>query len=1036
MKPRLPASALLASALIVCGARAAGAVTLFDPALRFRVLRTDHFAIYFHKGEEPMARRLTTIAEETWRTLQRPLGVQPPKLTHVVLADQTEFANGYATPFPYDTVVIYTVWPSGSEFDFADWLRLAFVHEFTHIVHLDRSEGWAHIARRIVGRAPYAFPNLFLPLWQIEGLATYEESQITGYGRLHAGDHRAIVGEAARAGRLEPLDRVNGGLTDWPAGATQYAYGVGFHEYLANRFGTEKIGELADATARRFPYTSTKAFEYVYGEPLGDLWREYEASLLESTHTPPPSDPQLERLTKQGFWVSGPRFDRFTCAGCAPGIVFSARNPDGFPSLYQLALDGSAPRKMAERYLGSTTGIGRDAIYFNQLERRRNVGFYSDLYALSRWDGSVRRLTSEARLLDPDLSPDETTIVCTQARSGQRDLVLVRLKPDTTEERDTTDGKDTTRGKDATDGKDTTGGKDTTDGKDATRGKDDKDRTRGKVVSGFSRTITALVSEPDVYFDAPRWSPDGRTIVAERHRLDAMPEIVLVDVPARSVRALASDSRVRFTTPTWRPDGGAIIAAAAPEDETFNLVEVPVNGSPMRQLTHVAGGAIWPEVSPDGQTIVFAGYTADGYDLFSLPYPRQEREAIPRSGSGSEAWGRAYDARLQGSRSAEPAALPERQGPAETQRPSAPYNPLPTLVPTWWTPVISNDGVTVRAGGSISASDVLGYHGYSASASWLVTSTTTSPRPSQGLPDWQLYYAYDRWRPRLYALSSSTTTFSTGPALPSGAPSDSTERATSLEAGVFFPIVHARTAHSAFASVGRARNEFTFPDTSLTRDRTPLRASWEAITSRRYGYSISDEGGIAASATAEAVRRAFWSDGDATTYTADLRAYLPGVRPHQVVALRASGGVSNGDPTVGRTFLLGGAASAERLGNFSSRSSSLLRGFPDATFAGSRVALVNAEYRFPAYRLQRGIGTWPIFFHTIHGAVFADAGETWSTAFRADAVKTSAGVEASCDVVAAYLVRLTIALGGAIGHDRSGAVPARSLLYFRIGKAF
>ena len=35
--------------------------------------------------------------------------------------------------------------------------------------------------------------SLYLPTWQIEGLATYEESVITGEGRLHAGDFRAIV---------------------------------------------------------------------------------------------------------------------------------------------------------------------------------------------------------------------------------------------------------------------------------------------------------------------------------------------------------------------------------------------------------------------------------------------------------------------------------------------------------------------------------------------------------------------------------------------------------------------------------------------------------------------------------------------------------------------------------------------------------------------------------------------------------------------------------------------------------------------------
>src|SRR5206468_4707437 len=186
----------------------------------------------------------------------------------------------------------------------------------------------------------------------------------------------------------------------------------------------------------------------------------------------------------------------------------------------------------------------------------------------------------------------------------------------------------------------------------------------------------------------------------------------------------------------------------------------------------------------------------------------------------------------------------------------------------------------------------------------------------------------------------------------------------------------------------------------------------------------------------EAVRKSLWSDADATTITADVRAYAPGVMPHHIVAVRLSGGVSNGDPTVGRTFLLGGSTPATSLVSFSSRASSLLRGFPDATFAGSRVALVNAEYRFPVYRLERGIGTWPIFFHTIHGAVFGDAGETWTTTFRTGSIKTSAGVEASCDIVAAYFARLTFALGAALGRDRAGVVKDSAVAYFRIGKAF
>ena len=120
-----------------------------------------------------------------------------------MLVDQTELANGWATPLPVNTIMVTAAVPAG--FDFIgrteDWLQLVFTHEFTHIVHLSRSEGWAGIARRVFGRVPWAFPNLYLPIWQIEGLAAWEESRLTGEGRLHAGDFRAIEREAGRGKR-------------------------------------------------------------------------------------------------------------------------------------------------------------------------------------------------------------------------------------------------------------------------------------------------------------------------------------------------------------------------------------------------------------------------------------------------------------------------------------------------------------------------------------------------------------------------------------------------------------------------------------------------------------------------------------------------------------------------------------------------------------------------------------------------------------------------------------------------------------------
>jgi WD40-like Beta Propeller Repeat len=975
------------------------AVSLFDPALRFRSIRTDHFVVYFHQGTEPLARKLAAIAEQTWANLREPLGALPPVRTHVVLVDQSELANGSATPVPYNTVIVTTAWPAGYEFigEIDDWLRLVFTHEFTHIVHLDQSEGWARIVRRLFGRTPIGFPNLYLPTWQIEGLATYEESALTGEGRLHAGDFTAVLREAARQRALEPLDRVNGGLTDWPAGNAAYAYGLGFHQYLADRFGAGTLAALADATARRVPFTASRVFKRVYGESLGTLWNEYERSLVDSA----PADAGelgITRLTHHGFVVSGPRFDPFASDASAVEIVYSVRTPHGFPALEHIGVAGGAaamtvrsdPKRLATRYLGSTTAIGSEELYFDQQELHRNVALYSDLYAWSRATGSVRRLTSGARLLDPDLSPDGRTLVAVQDRAGQRNLALVRLKPDTTGPFDVRLKPDTT----------------------------EKGAVQSPVVSGFSRTptIETLIAEPETQFNAPRWSPDGKSIAVERHQLGGLSQIVIVDPGTKAIRTVTPYRSIRVVTPAWRPDGRAVVAAAAPRDQPFNLYEFsiddPLETLHARPLTATDGGATWPDVSPDGKTIVFVGYTTDGFDLFSMPYP-VSGEARPLRD----------------------AAAPEQTGFAELEpldHEPRPYSPWPTLRPTSWTPIVEGDNTQVRVGAATAGVDVLGYHGYAASASWLVS----GPAAAEKSPDWTLSYAYDRWRPTLWAAASSATSFFAGPPTASGTPSNATLRERRLEAGVLLPVRHVRVSHLAIVSFLAGVDEYTLPDATLSRDRRAVRAGWATSSTHTYGYSISPEGGVTVGGTAERVPGSLGSFGEATTLTADARAYLPGFGSHHVVAIRGAAGVSTGDVDIRRNFHLGGALPNPSVIDLGRNAISLLRGFGTDTFAGSHVALVNADYRWPLWRPQRGAGTWPVMLHTVHAAAFADAGHAWTGAFRRPAMKTSVGTELSADFVAGYFFRFTSTVGVAWGHDGSGTVRDRATIYARIGHAF
>ena len=64
--------------------------------------------------------------------------------------------------------------------------------------------------------------------------------------------------------------------------------------------------------------------------------------------------------------------------------------------------------------------------------------------------------------------------------------------------------------------------------------------------------------------------------------------------------------------------------------------------------------------------------------------------------------------------------------------------------------------------------------------------------------------------------------------------------------------------------------------------------------------------------------------------------------------------------------------------------------------------------------------------HTIHAAVFADAGHAWTRSFSAHDLKTSAGAELSIDIVAGYSLPFTAVVGAAWGHDGSHTVADRA----------
>jgi Tol biopolymer transport system component len=939
-RPRLLLQAFLW--LILAGSWPCGAATRYDPRLTFRTLHTAHFDIHAHQGEAALARRLADIAEHVRDRLAPELGTVDGRV-QVVLVNQSDLSNGWSTPVPYDEIEITAHPPAEASFigNETDWLQLVFTHEYTHVLHLDRSGGFMRGLRRVFGRVPLAFPNLFLPQWQIEGIATYEESRGTGRGRLAAGDFRSIVDTAARAGRFEPLDRASGGLADWPGGNAAYAYGASFHQFLADRYGPERLATLSDATAGRLPFFGSGAFRRVYGTSLGTLWQQFARSHRDASSSPSHTDENARRLTLDGFFVGALATD-------GRDIYYSSSNANGYPALMRVE-PGQEPARVAWRFAGEGTTTHGDWVVFDQVSPVRAVAWYSDLYAVRREGGGVHRLTDDARAAEPAFSPDGRELACTIDIAGRRALAVLPFD-----------------------------------------------------IGGASRP-RPLVFDAGADFGAPKWSPDGRAIVAERRRRDGF-DLVTIDPRSGELHVVLT-APVRLMTPSW-VDATTVVFAADLKREAVNVFAADLPTGAISRVTDSRSGASMPHLTASGR-LVYVGYTDEGFDVFSVPTDRRTWQPVAAG---------VFSRPAADEVSATPAAAPSD---VESPAPSQPYSPWRTLRPTYWTPVIaSGGGGEVIVGAGTAMTDALGRHSYAASIGW-----STRVRP-----DWQIEYAYDRWRPTFFVSYSDNTDPVRGGAV----------RSRQLAGGALLTIRALRRSDTFFGGVDGERDNLSCNGPCRVRvteaDRVSTRAGWLHDTRRAFAYSISTEEGYAVTAAVEA-SAVSPDQGWVHAAVLDARGFEPIGRTHAVIALRVASALAWGPTRNRRVFSAAGAGPAVTGFDFGRGTVGLLRGFAEDDVVGTRAAVVNADARFPLLRLERGHGTLPVFVRAVHGAVFTDAGTAWDGTFRTSDVRTSTGAELAADLVLGHSLALTVAAGGAWTRDPVRGADG-SAIFARIGHAF
>jgi len=371
-------------------------LTWVDPSLRWRTLETPNFSVHFPEARRAQARIVAGVAEAVYPRITGLLAWRPQGRVHLVLLDSADFANGYASPLPFNNFAVFLSPPDEGELlQNREWLELVLTHEFTHIVHLDKAYGPPDSLRRVFGRLGLLFPNALEPFWITEGLAVYAESDTSrGYGRLGQSQFEGMMrAEAARG--LRSLREVNAEGRGFPLNR-DYLYGSYFFAFVRERYGPDAVTRLVETySGNIIPFKVDSNPVQTTGKTMEALWLEYQDWLRarfapkqgqgESAGTEDKRD-----VVARSWAISSPVL--------APGGVRWYIQADGYtsPKLVRQAGD-SAPKAVRNVEQDARLAAAPDgALVVAQPDICRNYNYLYDLYR-ARADGDWERLSDCGR---------------------------------------------------------------------------------------------------------------------------------------------------------------------------------------------------------------------------------------------------------------------------------------------------------------------------------------------------------------------------------------------------------------------------------------------------------------------------------------------------------------------------------------------------------------------------------------------------------------------------------------------------------------
>ncbi|OGC24179.1 hypothetical protein A3J90_05280 [candidate division WOR-1 bacterium RIFOXYC2_FULL_37_10] len=589
--PRFLGALILMLIFVLSFTISSKAATSLDPSLKWKTLETLHFKVNYYDKIEDQAYKVASIAEEVHSRLSPLFRHTPDLKTEIVLLDNTDYTNGYTTVFPNPLITLYLTNMNSNyqPFSYDDWLRYVFIHEYTHLLHLDTVEGGAQLFKLLLGRS--IFPNWLNPLFIVEGLAVFEESKYSAGGRLNDPRWQAWLRMEALSDNMKSIQQASVTTVAWPIGNTAYLYGSSFVKYLADKYGEDKLYRLSQEYGDYIlSYGPDMAFSNIFGKSLWVLWKDWQDEVIKKAKT---DKEAIEKkpltksrmLTDKGYYNFKPVWDYDSSK-----VYYTQINMDDSAQIKSLDVNNLNGQKIMEGYFfDDSMSKYKDNLYFSKSDIYKNFYFYNDLYCLNLKNKSLKRLTEGARASDPAVSPDGQKIVFVKNDAGTKTLWIMNSN------------------------------------------------------GSNQRKFTASGKEEE--YLSPVFSPDGKTVAVSKW-VKGRQKIVIVSVNTGIEKFMTNENFSTEANPYFTPDGKYILfesdITGIPNLYAFNL-----KSSDIYRITNVLGMAIMPAVSPDGTKIAYVNYTQKGYDLAIISFnPSSWEKTSHKAKTNGLAYKSAYDGSL------------------------------------------------------------------------------------------------------------------------------------------------------------------------------------------------------------------------------------------------------------------------------------------------------------------------------------------------------------------------------------------------------